>query len=63
MMLEHPDITRANLTGYPHGEPEWPKCPICGAECETIFMDEHSEIFACDVCVQKKIAWDCDECF
>lgn len=62
-MLEHPDITRANLTGYPHGDPEYPICPLCGAECETIYINGYGEIIGCDDCTRTKSAWDVTECF
>ena len=62
-MLEHPEITKALRTGYPHGEPKWPICPVCGKECETIYMDRDGEIFACDECLQTENAWECDKCF
>lgn len=62
-MIEHPTITRANLTGYPYREPDFPICPVCGAECETIYFDDYHEICGCDQCVKSKSAWDCPECF
>lgn len=62
-MIEHPEITNAIRTGYPHGEPKWPTCPVCGAECSRIYRDEYGEIFACDECVKIQIAADCEECF
>lgn len=61
--MEHPDITNANRTGYPHGEPKYPHCPVCGAECEEIYMDEDGDIFACDECVKRKSAWETEACF
>ena len=61
--MEHPQITKALETGYPNGEPKWPRCPVCGKECEEIYMDKHGDIFACDECVSKKWAYTVDECF
>ena len=60
---DHPDIENAMRTGYPHGEPKYPQCPVCGCECETIFKDLNGVVFACDECVKKKSAWETEECF
>lgn len=60
--MEHPAITKAIRTGY-HDDREWPICPVCGNECETIFRDTYGDIFACDECVTSKSAWDTKECF
>ena len=31
---DHPVIRNLEMTGYPDGqEPEYPHCPLCGAEC------------------------------
>ena len=61
--MEHPDITRTIETGYPHGEPNYPHCPVCGSECEEIYFNEDKEIFGCDECVRTKSAWFVRECF
>lgn len=63
--LEHPDITSALLTGYPTWiRPERePRCPCCGSECDTVYVDRQGEIFGCECCVATKDPWDVDECF
>lgn len=61
--MDHPEIANALRTGYPHGEPKYPVCPVCGAECEDIYTDRDGVVFACDECVYKKSAWECEECF
>ena len=61
--MDHPEVANALATGYPHGVPKEPHCPVCGKECETIYRDEFGEIFACDVCVRKQDAAECEECF
>ena len=61
--MDHPDIANALRTGYPNGEPEYPKCPVCGEECEDVFLDENDVVFGCDRCVTRKSAWNHDECF
>lgn len=62
-VMDHPQIANALKTGYPHGEPNYPHCPICGNECDEIYMNEDGEIFACDECLRTKSAWFVDECF
>lgn len=57
-MLEHPEITNALRTGYPHGEPKWPHCPVCGDECETIYWHKNGTVVGCDMCLEKQDAWD-----
>ena len=61
--MDHPDITRTLATGYPHGEPTYPHCPICGFECEEVYKDLNGVVFACDECVKKKSAWEVEESF
>ena len=61
--MDHPEIANAMRTGYRYGDPKWPHCPVCGAECEEIYMDKDGEIFACDECVKIKNAWETEECF
>lgn len=61
-MLEHPAITNTIRTGYPDGEPRWPRCPICGQECKTIFWKE-TEVVGCDECLEQQRAWDYQEDF
>lgn len=61
--MEHPEITKTLLTGYPHGEPNYPHCPVCGRECDEIYFDDNDEICGCDECISTKSAWFVDECF
>ena len=58
-MTQIPDapwIREAEMYGYP--EPKPVKCPVCGEECETIYMDFDRNVFGCDECILKKDAWD-----
>ena len=61
--MDHPDIARTLATGYPHGEPTYPHCPVCGAEAEEIYFDTYGTICGCDECTKKKSAWEVEECF
>ena len=61
--MDHPAIANAIRTGYPHGEPNYPHCPVRGSECDEVYMDENGVVFSCDECVKKKSAWECEECF
>lgn len=45
---DHPVIQNMERTGYPNGkEPEYPRCPICGEECEDIYKDKDLNIVFC----------------
>ncbi|MCM1439196.1 MAG: hypothetical protein NC131_08340 [Roseburia sp.] len=56
---DHPIIQNCERTGYPDGRaPDYPICPICGAECDTIYKDRDGTIFGCDECVSSVDAWD-----
>ena len=60
----HPTISNMERTGYPDGrEPECPICPVCGEECETIYINIHSDAVGCDECIKTRDAWGIDECF
>ena len=40
-------------------EPEFPICPVCGAETDTYYRDINSgEIVGCDECIESVDAWD-----
>lgn len=61
---ENPIVTNMERTGYPGGkEPVYPRCPVCGSDCETIYMDLYDEIVGCDVCMATKDAWGVPDCF
>ena len=50
---DHPVIQNMERTGYPNGkEPEYPRCPICGEECEDIYKDKDLNIVGCDICIK-----------
>lgn len=61
--MNHPEITNCIRTGYPHGEPAYPHCPVCGSECEEIVFDQYGTICGCDECIKAKSAWEVEECF
>ena len=61
--MQHPDITRTIATGYPHGEPEYPHCPVCGEEAEEIYFDRYGAICGCDSCIKIRSAWEVEDCF
>lgn len=62
--LQHPVITFMERTGYPDGkEPDEPRCPVCGAICETIYTFKGADIVGCDICLTTKDAYDVPDCF
>ena len=61
--MDHPEVENAIRTGYPHGEPKYPVCPVCGYECDTVYLDMDGDIIGCSECVKTKSAWEVEECF
>lgn len=48
---DHPVVANMLRTDWPDGkEPGYPICPVCGAECETVYKDKLMQIIGCDVC-------------
>lgn len=59
---DHPVIRNMERTGYPDGkEPEYPICPICGEECETIYKSKDYDIVGCDECIRSDVS--CYHCW
>lgn len=54
-----PWIREAERDGMPSPPPVY--CPVCGEECNTIFMDRDREVFACDVCIREMDAGEWQE--
>ncbi len=47
---DHPAVAMALETGYP-SLVHWPVCPVCGAQCQTIFIQcESDERLGCEFC-------------
>lgn len=62
--IQHPDITAIERTGYPDGyEDIMPRCPKCGSETDTIYINIDNEIMGCDGCLRARDAWDDPRCF
>ncbi len=60
---DHPIIQNLERTGEPDGrEPIYPRCPICGEECETVYSNR-TGIVGCDVCIKEADAWEESKCF
>lgn len=62
-MNDHPVIRAAEEYGYYPAEPEYPRCPSCGEECEIIYRIDGVGIIGCENCVSKGDAWEEPECF
>ena len=61
---DHPVIQDLERTGYPDGkEPVYPRCPVCGADCEDVIRDKNLNIVGCDICTTQSDAWEEPECF
>ncbi len=63
---DHPVIRNMERTGYPDGKaPTYPRCPICGEECETVYQSKENgfDIVGCDLCLKPWDAWEAPCCF
>ena len=46
-------------------EPEpMPRCPVCGAECETVYANRDGTVVGCDECIEAydSIFWEENKC-
>ena len=59
---ERPDVERTLRTGYPR-KFDYPRCPMCGRACRTVYRTAGGEIAGCNECVRGEDAWDAEECF
>lgn len=59
-MRDAPDIRRAEETGY-QTQVSFPRCPVCGDECETLYKDQYGEVFGCNNCVETVDAWEAED--
>lgn len=62
---DDPIIRCMERTGFPPwiDSTREPICPVCGAECETIYKDTYGEIVGCDECLTAHDACEEEECF
>jgi len=51
-----PWIREAELYGVPDRDPV--RCPICGAEADTIYTDKNGDALGCEWCVSCEDAFD-----
>ena len=35
-----------------------PVCPVCGEECDTVYVDMHDDIVGCDRCINMEDAYE-----
>jgi hypothetical protein len=56
-----PWIRKAETEGYPFDEPPPVECPICGWECETIYIDRSGTVCGCERCMETRDSWEWDE--
>lgn len=41
----------------------YPHCPICGEECEEVYLNKWLDIVGCEECISTRNAWGQAECF
>lgn len=46
---------------FPPDERRYPRCPVCGDECTTIYK-QGNEILGCDNCITQDDAWEEPAC-
>ena len=50
------------MTDYRLEPPAWdeyiPVCPVCGEECDTVYMDYEGEVAGCDRCTHLANAYE-----
>ena len=56
MIPDAPYIREAEMFGMPPYDE--PKCPVCGRECNSIFLDQNREAFGCEHCVKEEDSYD-----
>lgn len=54
---DHPDIRAAERMGFGKFSSN-PICPVCGAECETLYKDKWGDVIGCEDCVTAVEAWE-----
>lgn len=64
MLRDAPDIRAAERTGYPNGqELSNPICPVCGDECDSVYLDHTGQVVGCTSCLKLEDAWEVKACF
>ena len=54
--LDAPEIRRMERLGAPRAEQE-PRCPVCGAACEWIYLYRGYDPAGCEECLKRADAW------
>ncbi len=42
----------------PEAEEFIPRCPVCGLECDTLYLNSDREVFGCDRCISLVDAYE-----
>ena len=60
LIPDDPIIRCMERTGMPPWEQKDSRyyCPMCGSECETVYIDEDDQIIGCDCCIRAKDVYD-----
>lgn len=58
-MLDHPIIRSLEETGLPPwNDGKEPRCPVCGASCDTIYRNAEGDTVGCNECITAYDAWE-----
>lgn len=41
----------------PEDDVNFPRCPWCGEDCDTIYVDRFGRVVGCGGCIETKDAW------
>ena len=52
-----------NIPERPLEPPEYdmPRCPVCGAETQIIFIDKYGDVVGCEECITTRDAYEWQE--
>ena len=42
----------------PEAEEFIPRCPACGRECDTLYIDAREEVAGCEICIRLEDAYE-----
>ena len=42
----------------PEAEEFIPRCPVCGRECDTLYLDSDHDVFGCEQCIEMQDAYE-----
>lgn len=56
--MDCPEIENTISTGYSHGKPKYPHCPVCDSETDIFYKDSMGDVIGCENCISQVDAWE-----